>query len=153
MRTFVMIALLVVCFLNAPSQQSSSQTRTQEIAASFNKQKHAVKEKNGVRTEKYKEVSSESVVKPNMTDYSGVYEVSDLGYAITIQVTSDGRVQASGSENGRSFRFDNARIEGALLSATKIYHDGTAEKFEGVFMTRTVPGMAAVRHRTKVRYG
>jgi hypothetical protein len=138
MRTILLITLLVVGSVDAASQQESSQTRAREIAISFNKVKHAVKEKNGVRTEKYKEVHCESVVKPNLTDYSGVYEISDLGYAINIQVASDGRVQASGSEDGRSFRFENARIEAALMTATKIYHDGTAERFEGVFMTRSV---------------
>lgn len=138
MRTVLLITLLVVGSVDAASQQESSESRTQEIAISFNKVKHAVKEKNGVRTEKYKEVHSESVVKPNITDYAGVYEISDLGYAITIQVASDGQAQASGSEKGWSFRLEDARIEGALLSATKIYSDGAAEKFEGVFMTRTV---------------
>ena len=138
MRTFLLITLLAVGSVDAVSQQQSSETRTREIAVSFNKVKHAIKEKNGVRIEKYKEVRHESVVKPNISDYSGVYEVSEMPYVITIQVTSDGRVQGSGTEKGRPFRFDNARIEGALLSATKTYNDGTAEKFEGVFMTRTV---------------
>ena len=138
MRSFVVIVLLVIVSVNAPSQQSSSQTRTRQIAVSFNKQKHVVKEKNGVRTEKYKDVRSESVVKPNVRDYSGVYEVSDLGYLINIQVGSDGAVQANGYEKtSRPFRLENARIEGALLTATKVYGDGTEEKFEGVFMNRT----------------
>ena len=74
----------------------------------------------------------------NLSDYAGVYEVSDLSFAITVQVVSGGRVQVSGTEEGRAFTLDNARIEGALLSGTKIYQDGTTEKFEGVFMTRTV---------------
>jgi len=138
MRAFLLITLLVVGSVSAVSQQQSSETRTREIAISFNKVKHAVKEKNGVRIEKYKEVKTESVVKPNKSDYSGIYEVSDVPYVITIQVTNDGRVQAGGTEQGRPFKLDNASIEGALLSATKIYNDGTAEKFEGVFMTRTV---------------
>src|SRR5688572_33121558 len=30
-----------------------------------------------------------------------------------------------------------SRIEGALLSASKVYQDGTAEAFEGVFLKRT----------------
>jgi hypothetical protein len=138
MRSFVVITLLVVVAVNAPSQQSSSQTRTQQIAVSFNKQKHVVKEKNGVRTEKYKDVRSESVVKPNIRDYQGVYEVSDFGYVINIQVGSDGMVQANGYEKtSRTFRLENARIEGALLTGTKVYQDGTKQKFEGVFMNRT----------------
>src|SRR4030095_1449783 len=98
MRTFLLLTLLVVGSVHAASQQVSTETRTREIAATFNKFKHAVKEKNGVRSEKYKGVHSESVVKPNITDYSGVYEDSDLSYVITLQVAGDGRVQASGTE-------------------------------------------------------
>ena len=138
MRAFAVIALLIIVSVNAPSQNSSSQTRSQQIAVSFSKQKHVVKEKNGVRTEKYKDVRSESVVKPNIRDYSGVYEVSDLGYMINVQVSSDGTVQANGHEKtSRTFRLENARIEGALLTGTKVYGDGTKEEFEGVFMNRT----------------
>ena len=134
MRTFVVIVLLIACGVSAVSQQLS---RVQEITASFNKQKHVVKEKNGVRREKYKDVRSESVTKPNIADYSGVYEVTDLGFVINIQVGSDGRVQANGNERGRTFRLENARIEGPLLTASKVYQDGATEKFEGVFLNRT----------------
>lgn len=138
MRTFFAIALLVVCSVSAITQQLSQQTRAQEITASFTKHKHVVKEKYGVKREKYKDVVSESLVKPNARDYSGVYETQDFGYVINVQVGSDGRIQANGSENGsRSFKLENARIEGALLTATKVYSDGAREKFEGVFMTRT----------------
>ena len=139
MRTVVVIALLVVCSLSAISQQSSRQTRTEEITASFNKYKNVVKEKYGARKEKYKDVRAVSVVKQNVREYSGVYDVSDLGYVINIQVGPEGRVHADGYEKpSRSFKLENARIEGALLTGTKVYHDGAVEKFEGVFMTRTV---------------
>jgi hypothetical protein len=140
MRTVLVIGLLVGCFVDAAFQQLSSQTRAQQIAAAFNKHKHVVKEKYGVTREKYKDVWSEPVVKRNIRDYAGSYEVSDFGYRINIQVATDGTVQANGSEGDlqpRTFRLENARIEGALLTARKVYSDGAAEKFEGVFMTRT----------------
>ena len=137
MRTFVVIALLVACAVNAYSQQVSSQTRAQTLAALFSKQKHAVKEKYGVRMEKYKDVRSEPLVRQNIADYSGVYEVSELGYVINVQVGSDGSVQANGYDKTRTFTLENARIEGALLTASKVYQDGAPEKFEGVFLRRT----------------
>jgi len=147
MRPLSMITLLVGFWLipvNAISQESYAQRRTQEIVASFNKQKYAVKEKYGVRSEKYKKVRSEPVIKQNIRDYSGVYEESDLGYLINIQVGSDGKVEARGSEpaNGgtrqsRSFRLAGAKITGAMLTATKVYDNGPTEKFEGVFINRT----------------
>jgi hypothetical protein len=134
MRTFVVIVLLIACGVSAVSQQLS---RAQELATAFNKNKHVVKEKYGVRREKYKDVRSEPAVKSNIADYSGVYEMTDLGYVMNVQVGSDGRVQASGSEKGRTFTLENARIGGALLTASKVYQDGATEKFEGVFLNRT----------------
>jgi hypothetical protein len=137
MRNFVVISFLIACSVTAVSQQLSSQTRAQEIAASFTKFKHLAKEKHGVRLEKYKDVRSEPDVKQNIREYSGLYEVPDLGYVINIQVGSDGRVQATGDDSSRSFKLENLRIEGALLTGSKIYTNGRAEKFEGAFLTRT----------------
>lgn len=140
MRTFLVVALFVSCFVNAAFQQLSGQTKAQQIAAAFNKHKHVVKQKYGVTREKYKDVWSEPVVKQNIREYAGSYEVSDLDCRITIQVATDGSIQANGYEGGlqpRTFRLENARIAGALLTARKAYSDGAAEKFEGVFMTRT----------------
>ena len=137
MRTFVVIVLLIVCAVSAVSQQLSSQARAQELATAFDKNKHVVKEKYGVRREKYKDVRSEPAVKQNIGEYSGVYEVSELGYVLNVQVGSAGRVQANGSDKGRTFTLENARIDGALLTASKVYQDGATEKFEGVFLNRT----------------
>ena len=137
MRTFVVIVVSVACAASIVSQQLSSQTKAREIAATFTKNKHAVKEKFGVRVEKYKDVRSEPAVKSNISDYSGVYEVHDLGYVISVQVGNDGRIQANGSENSRTFTLENAKIDGALLTATKVYSDGTRERFEGSFLNRT----------------
>jgi len=137
MRTFVVIVLSVACAASIVSQQLSSQTKARQIAAAFTKNKHAVKEKYGVRVEKYKDIRSEPAVKSNISDYSGVYEVQDLGYLINVQIGSDGRIEASGSENSRAFKLENAKIDGSLLTATKVYSDGAREKFEGSFLNRT----------------
>jgi hypothetical protein len=142
MRAFVAIVLFVAGAVTVASQQVSSQTRAQAIAQSFNKQKHVIKAKFGVTREKFKDVRNEPVVKPNAADYAGTYEMADLGFVIALQVGSDGRIQASGHEQSeqqsRSFRLENARIDGALLTATKVYQDGATEKFEGAFLSRTV---------------
>ena len=137
MRTFVVIVLSVACAVNVVAQQISSQAKAREIAAAFTKNKHVVKEKYGVRREKYKDVQSEPAVKSNLREYSGVYEVPDLAYVISVQVGNDGQVQATGSEQSRTFKLENAKIEGALLTASKVYSDGAREKFEGVFLNRT----------------
>jgi len=137
MRTFVVIVLSVACAATIISQQSSSQTKVREVAAAFTRNKHVVKEKFGVRVEKYKDIRSEPAVKSNIREYAGVYEAQDVGYVINVQVGNDGRIEASGSDKSRAFRFENAKIEGALLTASKVYADGAKEKFEGVFLNRT----------------
>src|SRR5687767_1783094 len=130
MRTLLVIGLLIGSGVSAIAQQPSQ--KAQAIAATFNKHKNVVKEKHGVRMEKYKDARAEPVVKQNVTDYSGVYEVGDLGFLINLQVSNDGRVQANGFEQGRSraFKLENARIEGALFTASKVYQDGTTDRFE-----------------------
>ena len=99
MRRFSSITFFLVLWLipaSITAQEPGSEQRTREILASFNKSKHAVKEKHGVRREKYKEVRSEPALRQDVRDYSGTYEVPDLGYRLTIQVASDGRMEASG---------------------------------------------------------
>ena len=138
MRTLVVIGLLVGSCVGTFAQQPSQ--KAQAIAAAFSKHKNVVKEKHGLRMEKYKDVRAEAVVKQNASDYTGVYELEDLGFLINIQVSNDGRILANGYEQGRSraFKLENAKIEGALLTASKVYQDGTTDSFEGVFLNRTV---------------
>lgn len=126
---------------NAIAQGLSAQRRTQEIVASFNKSKHSIKERHGVRVEKFKEIRSEPEVRKAAADYAGTYE-TDSGYAFHIQVGADGRVEANGTEpaprqESQRFTLTNAQLQGALLTGTKVYGDGTTEKFEGVFINRT----------------
>jgi hypothetical protein len=115
--------------------------RTQEIVAFFNKSKHVVKERHGVRVEKFKEIRSEPVIRNGAADYAGTYE-TDSGYALRIAVGGDGRLEASGTEpsprqQSLKFTLKDAKIEGALLTGLKVYEDGTTEKFEGVFINLT----------------
>lgn len=142
MRVLVAIVLFAACAVNVASQQVSSQTRAQAIATAFNKQKHVLKAKHGVTREKFKDIRTEPDVKPNAAEYAGTYEMADLGYVITLNVGTDGRIQGNGSDQGeqqtRTFKLQNAKIEGALLTAAKVYEDGTTETFEGAFLSRTL---------------
>ena len=83
------------------SQQPSvaaTDSRTRAIVASFNKSKHVVKEKHGVRKEKYLDVRSAPVVKQNPADYSGEYEDAGLGSSLRLRVDRDGKVEGTGHE-------------------------------------------------------
>src|SRR5215510_8492409 len=140
MRTPVMVTFLLAGWVIVGSLPLSSQSRALEIAAAFSKHKSVVKETHGVRREKYKDVRSEPTVKQNIRDYSGVYEVAELGYLLNIQVSDDGTVRASGSDGdalGRRFELANATLQETLLTGTKVYRDGTTERLEAVFLTRT----------------
>ena len=148
-RLAPVIVANVLCAVIASSQQAGlagSELRTQTIVASFNKSKHVVKERRGVRKEKYLDVRSVPAVKQNPADYSGAYEdLSGLGFSLTLRVDASGRVEGTGYEplNGepavsRSFTLKNGRITGALITATKVYANGSSEPLEGVFINKTV---------------
>ena len=137
MRTLTMVICSLVSPIFASSPQSTSYSRPEQIAAAFTKHKDVVRVKRGVTREKYKDVRAEPAVRQNLTDYSGRYEIGDRGWWIEIQVAGDGRIQATGYEADEAFELTNATITGSLLTATRIYRDGDAERFEGVFMNRT----------------
>jgi hypothetical protein len=145
MRIFSIVAALACCLLlitsNVLAQGTGAQQRAQELAAAMSKSKHSVKEKHGVRVEKFKEIRSEPAMRSDVRSYAGAYE-SDMGYALSLQVAANGQVEGSGSEpspKGGTARYTlrDARIEGALLTGTKVYEDGSTERVEGVFINRT----------------
>lgn len=153
MRRFLKIllpAMLLLACVN-PREASAQQTlasssavgsRTRVIVALFNKRKHEVREKRGVRREKYKEIRSEAVIRANPESYSGNYEVLDL--RLTLSLDGRGRVDGNGVEpvgdyNGvrRTFELRDGRVEGALLTATMVYANGVTARLEGVFINLT----------------
>src|SRR5947209_3112993 len=145
MRTLLAAALLLG-FCLAPSTaaapQSDAARRARELAASFSKSKHEVKEKRGVRVEKFKEVRSKPALKANAADYSGTYEATaGADYTLSLNVAADGSAEGGGTDPGlagpRAFTLTGTRVAGALITGTKTYADGSTEKFEGVFINRT----------------
>ncbi len=141
-RVFAVTLLLGLCLhaSDAAAQRTNAERRAEELAAFFSKRKHEVREKKGVRVEKFKEVKSEPAVRGEAAAYAGEYE-TDTGCGLTIRVAAGGAVEAAGCEPGpdenRRFTLRGARIEGALLTGTKVFADGTTERFEGVFINRT----------------
>jgi len=147
MRRVLVAALGVVLCLTAFGAQAVSRAqevsaRARELADAFSKSKHSIKEKRGVRVEKFKEIRSEPAPKPDARLYSGEYE-AEHGCTFSLKVYADGRAEAAGSEYDedfnctRKFTLRGARVAGALLTGTKLYEDGSSEAFEGVFINRT----------------
>lgn len=137
----------------ARAQQSeasqAASKRAQALAASMSKSKHLVREKRGVRKEKYLDVRSTTAVKADPAAYTGTYEVRDLGLSVALRVDRSGRAEGTGHEpvdleNGvlRAFTLADARVQGALLTAIKVYGDGGRERLEGVFINRTTKSSA-----------
>jgi hypothetical protein len=148
MRPTCVVALLMLTVtlgVGVASAQTTStadsQSRAHAIAASFSKFKSVSKERHGIKKEKYRKVESEPAVRANPADYSGIYEVPELGFALNLTVDAKGAVSGSGYEAlnesvRRAFTLRDGRVQGALLTATKVYADGGTERLEGAFMNR-----------------
>ena len=139
----VLAAALAISAVPAHAQ-SRSRTRVGEITELFNKKKHSKKTRNGVTVEKYREIRSEPLILPNFAGYAGSYWVDGSEMTLDLAVAADGSVTGSGTEQfperpdvRRTFRLRNGRIEGALLTATKVYGNGSTDQIEGVFMKMT----------------
>jgi len=145
-RSIVMVLglLFAAGALSAQTFRSATeaQSRTRTIVASFSKFKSVSKVRRGIKKEKYLKVQSEAAVKANPADYSGVYEVPGIAFALNLNVDRNGVVTGAGYEPvsesiRRSFTLRNGRMQGALLTATKVYAGGESERLEGAFMNRT----------------
>jgi hypothetical protein len=141
---------MLLCLDTGPASAQTSasardpQARSQVIAASFSKFKSLSREKHGVKKEKYLKVESQPAVKANREDYSGTYEIPDFGFAMHLRVDHSGKVEGDGYEPlnadpsvRRTFTLKDGKIEGALLTATKVYAGGNSERLEAVFLNRT----------------
>lgn len=140
----IMSLSIVAANLSAQTIATSgeAQSRTAVIAASFTKFKDVTKSKHGVTKSKYRRVESEPAVRANPADYSGSYQVPELGFALQLRVDSRGVVSGSGYEPlsgtvSRAFTLRNGIVEGGLLTATKVYANGETERLEGAFMNRS----------------
>jgi hypothetical protein len=135
----------VPTLIREPPVVAGNDRRAEAFAASFNKSKHEVKEKQGVRTDTYLDVRSVPVIKRNPADYSGAYDVPELGYNLRLRVDESGRVEGAGYDaldegigGTKTFKLRAGRIAGALITATTVYANGLSEPFEGVFMNQTM---------------
>jgi hypothetical protein len=94
----------------------------------------------GQKAKKVKDKRFEPVVRQNLKDYEGTYIGIEPTYVIKIDLTEDGKLDVSSLENNRKVILENIKVEGAHLTATKIYMDGRTEKFDGTFSNRIMYG-------------
>jgi hypothetical protein len=138
---FVLAVALGFSVSEIAAQTAESRQQSKEIASLFNKTKHKIKEKGGIRVEVYIDINSEPAVKQSLSEYSGRYK-SETDDWLDLKIGANGEIEVSGSEpapqKSRRFKLTNAKIENALLTGTKVYEDGSTEKFEAAFLNRTV---------------
>jgi hypothetical protein len=132
-----------VCLAAAGAAGAARQdagARARELAAHFNKSKHKVKEKRGVRLDVFLEMRAEPAARADAAAYSGTYQ-SEPEFSLELRVGSDGSAEGRGSEpsarGARRFTLRGARVSGAVLTGTRVYDDGAAEPVEAVFINLT----------------
>lgn len=136
----VAIAMFVVVPFEAYAQDAAS--RASDLAAALDKNKYKKKEKANVSIEIYIDIKNQPVVR-DAYDFGGNYQSEDGSYRLALSVERGGTASGTGQDliNGdqrMGFTLQNARIDGALLVGTKVYENGQSEKFEAVFVNRTV---------------
>lgn len=144
---FKVISILAVCFvlctgLARVAHAQDAQQRTRDLVAALDKTKYKKKEKKGFKVEVYVDIKNEPVVRSDPAGYSGLYQDEDSTYRLDLHVTRDGTAEGSGHDDieGKrvNFTLQSARVDGALLSGTKVYEDHATQPFEALFSNRTV---------------
>jgi hypothetical protein len=141
-RYLLLIAVVVCIFCAGSICAQDVNQRTQSLVASLDKTKYKKKEKGVVKVEVYVDVKNSAAVK-DPADYSGVYD-TEFGYRLDLHVDASGAATGSGYDSldqdgaRANFTLRDARVQGALLTATKVYDNGQTQNFEAVFVNRTV---------------
>lgn len=143
MSKLLVIALVAFCFVLLPDPVMAQAERAQSLAAALDKTKYKKKEKKNISVEVYAEVRNTPAVKASPAEYTGSYGSENDADRLDLRIAADGTAEGSGHDslNGdnqtrAAFTLKNARITGAVLTATKAYTDGRSEPFEAVFVTR-----------------
>jgi hypothetical protein len=138
----LLVAAFVFCVgftVNVNAQDVGQ--RTLSLVAYLDKTKHKKKEKKDISIEIYIDIKNEAAVKQDPRQYSGVYAAG--GYRLDLRVAQDGSAAGTGSDNLQdrgnqtAYSLRDARVQGALLTATKVYDNGETQNFEAVFVNRT----------------
>lgn len=92
---------------------------------------------------KTKEKHFDPVVKENKADYAGKYVGIESSYTLEIRAGEGGRLDIQVEEAGRKALLKDIRFDGAQITGTKVFEDGTTGKFEGEFVNRVLNGQTA----------
>jgi hypothetical protein len=146
MSRILLIAAALICLgLSGAVLAQDAGTQARQLAAALDKTKYKKKDKPNVSIEIYIDIKNEPVAKSSPAEYSGDYASEDSIYRLTISVGPNGEVTGSGRDaisfdrsRSSNFILKDARIDGAVLNAVKVYESGDTRKFAAVFVNRTV---------------
>jgi hypothetical protein len=138
----LMAAFLVCVGLSGFSFGQDAGPRASELAAALDRTKYKKKDKPNVSIEFYIEIRNEPALRASASEYAGIYESE--GCRLNLQVGRGGSVIGEGHDSawensrGGNYTLKDARIDGAMLSGTKVYENGESKPFEAVFVNRTI---------------
>ncbi|HEX8456772.1 MAG TPA: hypothetical protein VF656_05555 [Pyrinomonadaceae bacterium] len=92
---------------------------------------------------KHKEKRFEPVVKERLADYAGRYVGIEPDYYLEVAADADGTLAITIQEGARRAVLRDISIEGARLTATRVYANGATKKFEATFADRILNGARA----------
>ena len=92
------------------------------------------------RKAKFKEKSFEPSPRANVQEYAGHYVGIEPDWTVDVSFDADGKLQVAVHEGKAAATLATPRIEGALLTGTKIYADGRRGVFSGEFCDRVLNG-------------
>jgi hypothetical protein len=89
--------------------------------------------------DKKKEKRFEPVVKQQLEEYAGRY-IGMQDYYLEVRRLADGKLAIVSQEGGRRATLQNIHLDGARLTATRVYPDGTTKDFAATFVNRVLNG-------------
>ena len=97
----------------------------------------------GQKKWKQKEKRFEPAVREGSRGYAGRYVGVEDSHWLDVSADAEGRLTATVYEEGRAVALRDLRLDGARLTATKVYEDGRTAPFAGTFADRVLNGARA----------
>jgi hypothetical protein len=125
--------------------QESWGGRAENLAAALDKTKYKKKEKRDITIEIYIDIKNTPAVLASPAEYSGRYICETGESRIDVAAAGDGSftatgedaIDVNGNEHGK-FTIRDGRIDGAVLTGTRVFDSGQRQPFEAVFVNRTI---------------
>jgi hypothetical protein len=136
----ILAAIVLTVGLSSSVVAQDASQRTRDLVAALDKTKYKKKEKANIAVEVFVDIKNEPAVK-DAYEYGGIYEAE--GYRLLLYVDKSGAAKGSGYDTfgdlqeRSNFELKDARVDGALLTGTKVFDNGVELPFEAVFINRT----------------